>query len=194
MNKRMSNKASRISAIIMVAMLVTITSCKKEDNRVINEGIQNHPKYNVYDGYPFILPTTMWPYMYAIYEDDFEDILNSSTFPSTDAICIVIEKDSVFIKYGFLTESEKSALFGTDFPFNIINFDFDSYVEEDDVTFEDTVVVDDGNGGVVCNGIIITRDGAKLTVWANHEAAAGKSVTIVSIGNLKIGISRKPKN
>ena len=138
--------------------------------------------------YPFVLPTDEAPYEYAVYENDFDFLLEYILLG--DSFIFSINENGL-IKYGLPSETEISVLFGTNFPFNVLNsIGFVNIYTEDDVHIEDTVVINN----VECCSIIITTKGAKLTVWANHEYAANKTVGIKKIGNLYIAISKKQKN
>jgi len=144
--------------------------------------------------YPFVLPEIMAPYEYAVYEEDF-DFLSEYILLSGENF-IFSNNENGLIEYGFPSETKMSELFGTNFPFNIfysIGFDINTYAG-DDVYKEDIVVIDDEGGNVECCRLIITKNTAKLWVWANHEYAAKQIVGIKKVGNIYIGISKKPKS
>ena len=157
-------------------MLITVISCKKED--VISNGgglVQKQQKWNIDEGYPFILPESMQPYQYAVYQED-EDMLFDyiqSTLENTDGedgyFTISFNADA-FIYYSFITKTSRY------YNPNIVIF-------PDELTDPD----DDGDGdddnGYVCMKWVIKEsktfdDKEKALYWAKKKETDDNLVSL----------------
>lgn len=99
-----------VSLIAIVFMLIGVNSCTK-DSVVSNDSKTTIHKFNPDETYPFVLPATMQPFQYAVYEDD-EDMLFEyiqSKLESEENGYFILSysfnTDGSLINYGFITET-----------------------------------------------------------------------------------------
>ena len=112
-----------VSIIAIVSILIATNSCIKEDESTV---------WNPDGGYPFVLPDSMQPYQYAIYEKDmdflfgyielkFEEIENGE---EKGYFILSFNTTNDIVHFGFITET--SSYYSQDIrisPYNPINFD-----------------------------------------------------------------------
>ena len=91
------------------------------------------------------------------------------------------EKDNTISENDLSQKSNIEQKSNEEFPYNIINlssFDFDAFVEGEEVDFDETVTDDNGK----CYGIKITTNKSTIDAWVAQEQAAGKETYVYEYG------------
>ena len=166
-----------ISLIAVVFMLIAVNSCAKDDIIVSND---DGTEWNTGTEYPYVLPETMQPYQYAVYQDDIgklfdymQLVFDSYKEGDERGYFILSPNDANALIYcGYVTESSS-------------HFNPAIFIEDPDNPF---IIIDDYDDDEMMYGCknIESTNKDKVVKWATKKLESGKykEVAIWQEGNL----------
>jgi hypothetical protein len=187
-------KISSVFLIGIVAMLVTMNSCKKEDLVQNESGLVKQQKLtdfpcDIVNFSSFNFDNIVLSEDVKIEEEVTDGagrnysivITNSETQraawiaeqEAAGKLVQLCERNGFIIGISLNPISPPTEVFLQNL-INLTDFNTDNYVEGEVVDIETTVVIDDDDGNPVCYGIIITSDESKRDTWINEQQALGK--------------------